>query len=377
MTENESRRGVGHKKARTRQRNQARYLLRERITTHASSSSPSSPTEGIPSDYDFHTPLTHSEMDTLQIYLKAIANGNPSTFSLHVLSKQYTLFSKPFPTSFLSDYKIQTLCTSRFGLIHAQAFLQYKRTVQEITMMEYAALLGEYGIVKVFLKAGISPFAIVDQDSKNRSKWVLQQLWVDQVVPVTLVAHVAKSIYEMKMWTLGGENDGDGGKEMEEDKSCPICCKAGSTSLLVFSPQCNHSCCELCMWKSMVEQLPHRTDGNVVRCPICNQPPTGAEEDPPIPNEKPTEENRIAKRNTSLELFQGLPAHQADLKQLSGRKAKAKNVIYSTWREALAPTVGSSRDVRGDKFMRYVDMGAALSVRACLEAGVDVNMRNE
>jgi hypothetical protein len=360
---------AGQKKARTRIRNQARYQLRERINNVSQSENLDA---GIyHNTQSLDASLTEEERAILETYLRAIAKGSPSTFSLKVMSSNFELFSKQFPTSLLSIYKIKTLCTSRFGKEYAEAFLQYKDMVPDFSMMEYAALLGEYGVLKLFLSAGISPIPVVCTRSAQVSAMVIKKFLVD-AVPITLASYIAKSIFEMKLRTFASSQDN------VKDQTCLLCSTSSSDSqspLLMFSRCCQHYYCELCMWEYTVQKLNERVDGDVVRCSICNKTQAGHDEMNFVLEDEACVTPSL-KRESSLRMFRMLPSRHKDVKKLP-KKAKVKNVIYSTWREALSPTVGSSQDVRGDKFMRYVDLGATLHVRACLEAGVNVNMRNE
>ena len=105
---------------------------------------------------------------------------------------------------------------------------------------------------------------------------------------------------------------------------------------------------------------------------------------------------RMRKCKRSLELYQTLPRTIDDLKKLPSRKKKnRKNQnknhkgvgdntvtmvqqqhqenLHKTWRDTILPKIGSSRDVRNDRFERYVRSGSIPHVSVILEEGVDVN----
>ena len=88
------------------------------------------------------------------------------------------------------------------------------------------------------------------------------------------------------------------------------------------------------------------------------------------------------RRRLSLERYNALPVDTKALrslareKKITRRKTK-KNTIHNNWLDATMLTLGSSQEVRRDRYCRFVIAGDVHSVRCVLEAGVDVNMTNE
>jgi len=339
-------------------------MIRERIALACNSEieQPPSPQEMT---------QTQEEKEEIKIFFNSVSNGSASAFSLKVISGNYELLSAPLDTRFMSMYKMTTLCTSRFGKEYADAVLEYKEKISYCTLIEYASLIGEHGVVASLLAGGINPCHLREEGAKERneevSQLVMQKLVAD-LVPSSLAVYIINSIYVMKMWSVVKSNDGESGG------ICPLCSTMSTEPLLAFQASCNHECCELCMWDVILQHLDNRPEGDVVRCPTCEASCINTS---CIESEDANDGiTPLERYNMSLELFQAMPKNASDLKKLP-KKAKAKNAIHSSWYSALLPTTGGSQDVRSDKFVRYVNTGAVHHSHACLRAGIDVNMTNE
>ena len=427
-----------------RKRNQSRFLIRERIKeeslvpTSISTLDESSRGGGRRSgeDKDEHTDENVNdygrggskeqiENDTdlieenkdaskLQPILNAISFGHTSFFSLQLFSTQYPILSQLIPTKLLSTYKIQTLCTSRFGVEYANAVLKYvQECVDCCTMLEYAILLGEYGVAQSFISGGINPCDLVLQLQKDKSHYqqqhhtkkdstnnnqeknmeritamVMKKLVV-ALVPPSLVVYMAKCFFNMRLWSRIQKKEYDHSSSSttittaaapNNDEICLVCTSLNNSPVVLF-PSCHHSLCECCMWENMVCRLNERINGDVVECPICDNGASSNSSDDT--NNNNNNNNRLytltdptLKCAISLDKFHQLPKDAKELKKLP-KRPKRKNVIHFSWDHALAATIGSSQHVRSDKFKRYVDLGAVHHCRACLESGIDVNMTNE
>lgn len=318
------------------------------------------------------------ELEEIQGYFNSVSKGSASAFSLKVISAGYNLLSSPHDSAFMSNYKISTLCTSRFGKDVADAVLLYREKIPYCSLIEYASLIGEYGVVSALLAGGINPSCFVREEDginnmrKNEvSKLAMQKLVAD-LIPSSLAVYIIKSLFEMKMWSVVRFNEG----HTISREECPLCYTTTSEPLLTFAASCNHKCCELCTWENILQNINHWTKGNVVRCPTCE----GCLDDCALGDGKIEDSGinltPIQRREKSLCLFHSLPKDVEALKKLS-KKAKSKNITHSTWYSALVPSIGSSQDVRRDKFVRYVNCGAIHHCRACLQAGIDVNLTNE
>lgn len=351
--------GQSWKSSRTRERNRARYLIKNHVDMECDKCSHNS---------NESTFLLHSEFksDVVQDLFKAVAMGNPSYFSLKLIASHYSAIQSHHSFEFISVYKITTLCTSRFGKEYATAALHYRQYKGDFTMMEYASIVGEYGIMSSLLAGGINPLPIKSfEGSTGRqervSKMVLRK-FVASMVPKTLSIYVIQTIFIMKMWSFyHGTIDGK--------QSCPLCYE--NSPLIPCPGNCNHSCCELCHWERAVLNLDERLDGDVMPCPVCESTIDH------LPSKTIVQvEDRMQRRNESLERFNALIPNIEELKKLQ-RPPRKKNVIYSTWNDALKGTCGHTKDVRRDKFLKCVASGAIHHCRACIRAGVDINDTNE
>lgn len=421
---------------RTKERNRARYLIRERIldsqqashvdnTTvneqHQTATDTTSTTTDVNNHEVSHT--NEQSSSTLRPFLKAVATGSVSTFSLKVLHSSYTILSQPFSTTQWSTYKIQTLCTSRFGKDYANAMLRYKDCRTSSTIMEYASLLGEYDIVGTLLRhGGINPFYVnvehIDSSTTNNISTKSQQICQRQLdvsnqimkrfmihlMPQSLAVYIIKSIYEMKMWGCVGEMNIDRGEGVgtslphlhSDVTKCPICSiememersktdeiSPMATKVAQVRLPCHHLVCELCMWNDVLTHLDDRVDIDVIQCPLCTVAATEAEDlsekRHSLENLRLCEQERIAKYEASLQKFKALPPSIYELKKLPKPSKIPKNTIHSSWSSALAQphVVGRTQTTRQEKLFRYIHIGAIHHIRACLQLGVHVDMVNE
>mmetsp|Transcript_23657 Transcript_23657/g.51715 ORF Transcript_23657/g.51715 Transcript_23657/m.51715 type:complete len:634 (-) Transcript_23657:164-2065(-) len=85
------------------------------------------------------------------------------------------------------------------------------------------------------------------------------------------------------------------------------------------------------------------------------------------------------KRELSLERLHRLPANQHELKRRSSKKKKVSEAdhLAANWIDAVFPSLGSTQDVRRDKFALHTERNAVTYVRGCLLAGVDVDQVNQ
>jgi len=345
-------------RARNRDRNEARFLIRERVSGLCSTKSTKHDNQETEGEGD--------EMrKKVRDFFNSVSIGSASNFSLKIISANYNIMSQPHDPAFMSTYKINTLCTSRFGKSYADAVLDFQSKINNCTLVEYASLIGEYGVVSSLLAGGVNPFVSSPLDNERAvliSRLVMKKLVAD-LVPSSLASYAIKCLFVMKMWSVVNNSI---------DEKCKTCHSDVGQILLTF-PSCGHKCCELCMWENVVQKL-HETDvGDVVKCPNCGVAHDKGLDFEPVPELPLTPKD---KGEASHELFKSLPIDVRELKKMP-KRAKAKNALHSSWHSALAPKIGSSQDVRKDKFNRYVDLGAIHHCRACLRVGVDVNTTNE
>mmetsp|Transcript_31467 Transcript_31467/g.69125 ORF Transcript_31467/g.69125 Transcript_31467/m.69125 type:complete len:436 (+) Transcript_31467:1-1308(+) len=143
------------------------------------------------------------------------------------------------------------------------------------------------------------------------------------------------------------------------------------------------------MWEDLIDNIDGRYCGDVVRCPTCGAQYSGEDmllNANPITSRGDDATATPAERlRMSLDRYNALPADAKELQTLRKRgsitrRKQRRNTIHSTWYGAIVPTLGSSREVRRDRYFRYAEtlgLGGSNCIRCCLEAGVDVNMVNE
>ena len=362
-----------------RKRNQSRFEIRERMKEECSSNS--KPTEGDEdNNCSVHIGDDHETSNKLKTFLQAISQGTSSFFSLQLFSTEHELLSKPLPTSLLSTYKIQSF-RPRFGQEYVSDLLTYIQMRPHCTLFEYALMIERYSIAQTFISGGINPCDLLHYHNDDSiclekveyvSALVMKKLVID-FIPPSLAVYIAKSVFDLKLSTyvsLSRNEDTSTMQYLNKDKHH-----------LLYLPKCKHTVSEMYLWEDLMNNLDERIEGDVFRCPICDECPNNNNNDDSSDGIaiNATRDNELSpseKCQLSLKKFQYLPKDTKILKKLP-KKRKKKRTIHSTWREALLPIIGSSQDVRSDKFKRYVDMGAIHHCRACLEEGIDVNKPNE
>jgi len=349
--------------ARNRDRNEARFLLRERISSELCSTTNTTKNIHVNDNGEFQA--DDERREKAQSFFNSISIGSSSSFSLKTISQNYDMLSLPQAASLMSSYKINSLCTSRFGKSYADAVLNYKGKITTCTMIEYASLIGEYGVVSSLLAGGVNPFPSYPTDNEKKlkiSRFVIKNL-VAGLVPTSLASYAIKCIVDMKMWSLVNES-------IEE--TCNLCNSDFGQILLKF-PSCLHKCCESCAWESVAKTLQEADEGNAVKCPHCA---TEYEQFSDVESVAKPSLVPSQRGGASRNLFDSPPVDGRELKKRP-KRAKSKNDIHKSWHNALLPKIGSSQDVRKDKFNRYVGLGALHHCRACLRTGIDVNAANE
>jgi hypothetical protein len=246
-----------------------------------------------------------------------------------------------------SEYKIKTLCTSRFGDKRAQQVLAFRGARDTFTIMEYAALLGEYRIVGALLLGGIDPTvagALADNPwpqhqpttvSNDLTVRILRRFF--DCFPTALKAYIIKRVVEMRMYGWTHHCEG-----------------------LRFGEPCFHTFAEERLWMDVLNHIDEPGDvDDVVRCPICgiSSQSTDSNNNSNTPSIdetlSPSERCKLA-----LIKYQSLPATSNELKAKSNGKMRKKPALASSWRDALVHSLGNSKDVRADKFFASVERGS-------------------
>lgn len=379
-------------RARNRDRNEARFKIRERIAAVCGSNqneirdeATSTSSRDLPHNHELiiMNRENFDQSQQMQSFFNSVSKGSASAFSLKTISIFYSDLSSPLDPVFMSTFKITTLCTSRFGKEFADFVLMYKAKIKCCSLIEYASLIGEYGVVSALLAGGINPCYLREDEPAKRvekdtvSKLAMQKLVAD-LIPSSLAVYVIRSLFVMKMLSVAKIQSDAPSFSYRDRNVCPLCTMVTTEPLLTFAASCNHQCCEICMWNHILLRIDEYSDGNVVRCPTCETTFDYFDPDKSKPMLVDANSNLspMDKNTRSRTLFYLLPTDKKGLKSLP-KKGKAKNKIHADWLSALIPTIGSSQDVRRDKFFRYVNLGAIHHCHACLQAGIDVNFTNE
>mmetsp|Transcript_14193 Transcript_14193/g.20269 ORF Transcript_14193/g.20269 Transcript_14193/m.20269 type:complete len:802 (+) Transcript_14193:178-2583(+) len=286
------------------------------------------------------------------------------------------------------------------------------------SLIEYASLMGEYDIIRAILTNSGSSNAFLSisfllqfnnrndlvykverqiPNLDNLRKRVLQKFFVEPI-PSTLFAYLIKSICWMRI---------DGFRRYFEKRelSCSSCQMIFNKNSNIHEfGSCLHSFCAKCLWEGILKAIDQvNLSENVLQCPLCNvsQNCAHACECPrdycddsrtgdknttcvnySLPSETRDTNNLFCSaplryKEKSLEKFLSLPATIIDLKNKPIKATKSKkNCIHNNWHSALLGTVGKSRDVRTEKFRRYVHSNALNHVTVCLQEGVDIDCKD-
>jgi 2OG-Fe(II) oxygenase superfamily len=354
------------KTARERERLKARFDIRERVSSLHNETARDRPKQVL------HEELSGSESHQLHCFLRQIEAGAVSAFSLSRLATHISLLDMSFPCKLLSGYKINTLCTSRFGKEYTVRVLLFVAERETCTIMEYVSLLGEYKILGSLLVGGVDPTRSgyasshaqqCDERLRSISPRVMQRFF--DVIPLSLKAYIVKRVVDMRVAGL---------LDMHPSTSCTIC-QSDHSTLLSFGPPCQHIYCETCFWDNLLEHLDHRSMGNVIRCPSC-----GKSNENELAVSHAHSEIRVTpweRHRHSLAMYKQLPANTKELKSRPKKKNYKKDALSHTWHDAVMRSLGSSMDVRRDKFFSFVERNAYHFVKGCLEEGIDTDLVNE
>ncbi len=226
-----------------------------------------------------------------------------------------------------------TLATSKYGRNYVtERLVPYINYLQSrgdnLTLMEYASLVGRHQIVGLLLLGGFDPSMMrmvatkddnVSGDSRKSkeeeeitslssykrarevaSRKVLSffhclhtnddQMYHDQsdeetelesgrsvIIPMSIWQYIFRAVVEMRINGVLTSIRETG--QHSTEKYCSLCniqhqsCHQHAHPLLLnFGPPCNHSFCEPCLWMHLLQHVPRTTDLNsrLVTCPKCN-----------------------------------------------------------------------------------------------------------
>jgi hypothetical protein len=322
------------------------------------------------------------EAEVIRSILWRIVEGDRAFFSLPYMEENAQLLVTPFATSFLwEEHENGVLIgeqklLSWFGKEGVEGLEEYVRDLETFTIMEYAVWLRRYYILGSLLLGGVNPClrgvlqeaAADDQqvELQNTGARVLRRFF--DSVPLTLSSYIVKRVADMRRAAW----------KARCDRSCGICQRKVPHSLqLCFGSPCHHFCCEQCIWDDVITNLDERK-GDVVLCPVCEASPTACSLDCSDESSERMVTPSV-RRQTSLDKYLALPLDANELKCSKGKRSKTneKNIICSSWSQAVIPSLGLTQDVRRDKFFVHVEKGAYHYVIGCLDAGIDVNHQND
>ena len=435
--------------ARERDRLKARYTIQNRLLSQVNDINKNDDVCNT-SESTCTTTLSVDELNIILQYLQRIIKNDISAFSVSALARHGYLLNVSLPN--VEDYKLSdddnlskyeevlsslsimvstiipystqatkleatnqpqpaSLALSKFGIEYTTTRLipyiehlkQYKH--RQFTIIEYASLLGRYGIVSQLLLGGIDPTMAVSTQASRKVLSLLHSLGEEKTtacnkIPLSIWSYIIRAVIEMRMnGALDKTTTDDLGEEGSDIAYCSICNTKQECHILEFGSPCHHTYCESCMWLHMVKQLADQIvnlERNIVTCPICNEEFEGFKcqqhneskigtshsvlsiENDMSNSIPPSIELRRQRKQESLAKFMQLPSTSSDLVKSSKKKKKRnKDLALGTWKTALQPIIEAqqSREVRLDRFFKALISSLHL-VAAYLEAGIDIDNRN-
>jgi hypothetical protein len=220
----------------------------------------------------------------------------------------------------LEQSQPSTLATSKYGREYVtKRLIPYMNYLQScgdnLTLMEYASLVGRHQIVGLLLLGGVDPtkMRLVPTENNKAEKVIehykrggemarrkvlsffhclhtnegqeqhQQQQWGDWKnefdsgpsvkIPMSIWQYMIRAVVEMRI--NGALNSVEGYTE----NYCSLCntqhqsCHERSQILVLkFGPPCNHSFCEPCIWVHLLQHAPNCTNlkSKLVTCPVCS-----------------------------------------------------------------------------------------------------------
>lgn len=413
------------KTKRDKERMHARYEIRERIVVcqkeqQVEKSSPqlllSNNSSGSGSDGGT------GGAPIVRYYFSAIEKRDIAAFGIAKLVKNLSrpnnLLDCCHPVRNLNLQKAYYMCVSRFGVQFGTSTSNYMKYLEAhnlgISLISYAAMLGEYQIACSLLKGGADPTVAAITSSRSSRSATLRQkfhrmFFVDYFPPM-LAVWIVRCVVVMRINGIKTTH-----ASTEENVFCPICKDTISPpfSLLTWGEPCQHCFCESCCWEDVLHNMDDRDE---IVCPIC----LSIRMDKPNENcatfssdckETECVQKKIflqadsfltskERYQISLNKFNALPPTKVHITGSSGKNSvedgnrlqssadedpfetkpkrfKRKNIVDTSWSSSLARYIGRSQESRRDAFFSFVARNAKPYVQGLLQAGVNVNDVNE
>ena len=395
--------------ARERERMKARFNIRQRVNNSTTRVGP----EIVEGASD----------EVISKYLLYIRRGDKSKFSTTFMDRHFGVLSVLHDTQQHILEKPETLyetirlATKLRGSEYALSLEKHIQFLATFSLMEYAVWLGKYSIVSGMLHGGINPCvrgstSLAENEIKEKHHHQQQQLTkigLDVMIrffdsfPLRLSTYIVQSVVCMRENIQEFSNSdvthkyglSDSGSQVgrRNPKSmsfhCPICDATINVEFRLTFRNCHHVFCEMCFWSDMLSNIDttsKREAQNVISCLVCGK--QEASDSYPFNSKCQRKQlleadvlhlSPVEKAKLSLETFCRLPANQRELKLGSSKKKRLTEVdhVASNWLEAVTPSLGSTQDVRLDKFQVHVERNAISYIKGCLLAGVDINRTNE
>jgi hypothetical protein len=402
------------KSARERERRKARHLIRARVvddvgTSGGGGGSMIEPVPDVPAQASIPSnDSVNKKSSIITEYLMHVLHKDRSKFSTASINRHVEILSQPHDIRLyileddaLKEQTIQ-LFQSWFGLQGAKSLWGYLEMLSTFTFMEFAVWCGKYSIVAALLYGGINPCirsSLRSCSGENTANSELQQVGTKVLkrffdrFPLRLSTYIVKRVIDMRRDAIQPSPPrGNETIQSKEQVPCPVCRELISTVHALHVSGCSHVFCERCFWKDMLQTIDSPgvlSADDVVSCIVCGATAkVSANNVDEKVEEKIADEVRsccdltpLEKRQESLDRLNRLPMNKKALKWSDGRKRKKKasemDHLASSWNKAALPSLGSTQDVRKDKFIIYVEHNSLPYVNACIQYGVDIEWVNE
>mmetsp|Transcript_24384 Transcript_24384/g.59706 ORF Transcript_24384/g.59706 Transcript_24384/m.59706 type:complete len:670 (-) Transcript_24384:2688-4697(-) len=360
---------------RERERLRARFQIRERVSalSHGIEEQPT-PCNDLSIEN-----ISDKEHELLSNVLVYIRKGDRSKLSLTLIDRHFDILSCRIPMKILQPHLPHTLqlCTAWFGKEYSNTLESYIGSLESFTFMEYAVWMGKVDVVGSLLIGGVNPCVrsvySAATDRATEKKWD-EEMWRTgskvlvrffDAFPLPLSSYIVKRVVEMRLEVYKGNHFGD-------SKVCPLSGRlAPQGVLLQFEPD-GDIFSEPSFWDHLLSHVDSRGSNEDVVTNPCRDSPVNQD----VTIVETTELSPAQKRLESLQRFNSLPVNGRELKSRSKNKKK-KVAVAKSWFNAILPSLGSSQDVRRDKFFTYVDRNAIQYIKACIDSGVDLEWTNE